>query len=211
MGTSSNQGVSKGKSYKNPFEAISDLGSSTVKSTVDSFKKMGGNIVNSLIGYQEPDYSSQGTEKNKQISKDKVEKQLKQLKEKQKKGNIFNFTEHRENVLIKRQIKELTEQVRQEIEILKKADKTLLAEVQDVEKLAINDVPEKPGIYHIRFLEIVLSILKAVRAKVSESRTWLQALISKKKKRGSLFAARTKEKGTQYSLSQELSNARSVQ
>jgi len=36
-------------------------------------------------------------------------------------------------------------------------------------------------------------------------------MVSKKKKRGSLFAVRSKKAGTQYSMSQELSNARSVQ
>ncbi len=211
MSTSSNQNTGKTKSYKNPFEAISELSSSTVKSTVDSFKKMGSGIVNDLIGYHELDDDDDDFEQGKPITKEKIDKKLKQLKKENKKGNVFNFSEYRENVLIKRQIQELTEQVRREIELLKKTDKSMLSEVRDVEKLAINDVPEKPGVYHIRFLEIVLSILRAVRAKVSESQTWLQALISKKKKRGSLFALRSKEKGTQYSLSQELSNARSVQ
>ncbi|MFN3393664.1 MAG: DUF5660 family protein, partial [Candidatus Thermochlorobacter sp.] len=34
------------------------------------------------------------------------------------------------------------------------------------------------------FLEVVLNILRALRAKVGESKTWLQAMMSKKKKRG---------------------------
>jgi hypothetical protein len=72
-------------------------------------------------------------------------------------------------------------------------------------------LPEKPGIYHVRFLEIIVNVLRALRAKINESSTWMQALTSKKKKRGSLFAVRAKKKGTQYSLSQELSSARSVQ
>ncbi len=211
MNTSNNHNTGKAKSYKNPFEAISDLGSSTVKSTVDSFKKMGSSIVNDLIGYHKSDDNNDYFEQGKPITKEKIDKKLKQLKNENKKGNIFNFSEYRENVLIKRQIQELTKQIRREIEALKKIDKSMLNEVRDVEQLAINDLPEKPGVYHIRFLEIVLSILRAVRSKVFESRTWLQALISKKKKRGSLFIVRSKEKGTQYSLSQELSNARSVQ
>ena len=32
--------------------------------------------------------------------------------------------------------------------------------VKDIEKIAIDSLPEKPGIYHIRFLEIVLRTLQ---------------------------------------------------
>ena len=101
--------------------------------------------------------------------------------------------------------------IKREIDFLKKDNSGLMNEVKDVEKLTLNSLPEKPGIYHIRFLEIVLNLVRHLRAKVGESRTWMEALVSKKKKRGSLFAARSKKSGTQYSLSQELQNARSVQ
>lgn len=137
-------------------------------------------------------------------------KETKPAKQKQE-FKLFNYTEYYEKELVKRQIKELTEQIKREIELLKKADASLLNEVKDVENISINALPEKPGIYHVRFLEIILSILRTIRAKIGESKTWLQALVSKKKKRGSLFLSLSKKKGTQYSLSQELTNARSVQ
>lgn len=125
--------------------------------------------------------------------------------------SLFNYSEYYERELVKKQIKELAEQIKKEIELLKKADKSLLSEVRDIEKLTVEQLPEKPGIYHIRFLEIVLRILQTLRAKIGESKTWMQALISKKKKRGSLFLALSKKKGTLYSLSQELQSARAVQ
>ncbi|MCX7881329.1 MAG: DUF5660 domain-containing protein [Patescibacteria group bacterium] len=128
-----------------------------------------------------------------------------------KEFTIFNYQEYYERELIKKQIKELTEQIRKEIAYIKKTDASLLSEVKDIEKLSIESLPEKPGIYHIRFLEIVLRILQTLRQKVNESRTWLQAMMSRKKKRGSLFMALSKKKGTQYSLSQELQTVRSVQ
>lgn len=139
-------------------------------------------------------------------------KESKPAQSKQKQEfKLFNYTEYYEKELIKKQIKELTEQIKKEIELLKKSGSSFLHEVKDIENLSVNALPEKPGIYHIRFLEIVLSILRTLRAKIGESRTWLQALMSKKKKRGSLFMARSKKQGTQYSLSQELSSARSIQ
>ena len=125
--------------------------------------------------------------------------------------SIFSYQNYYETEVVKKQIKELTEQVKKEITYLKKADTALAADLKDIEKLAIDSLPEKPGVYHVRFLEIILRILKSLREKVGESRTWLSAMVSRKKKRGSLFAVLSKKKGTQYSLSQELTNARSIQ
>jgi len=191
-------------SYKNPLEAVRDLGASTVKSAVDSVGKIGTGMIDQLFGnYDEDDDENQEKSFVKEIKEAK--------KNLEKKQQVFNFQEYHENTLVRRHIAELTEQIRKEIEALKKADQSLLNDVRDIEKIALNDLPEKPGIYHVRFLEIVLNILRALRAKVGESRTWLQAMITRKKKRGSLFAARSKKQGTQYSLSQELQSARSVQ
>ncbi len=193
------------KSYKNPLEAIGDFGSSTVKKTFDAFSSIGSGMVDQLFG------TFNENTKSENLNEKDVNKIKKELKKTEKKRNIFNYTEYHENVLIKRQIKELTEQIRREVQALRRADSSLLNEVKDIENIAINSLPEKPGIYHVRFLEIILNIIRALRAKVSESKTWLAALISKKKKRGSLFAVRTKKYGTQYSLSQELQSARSIQ
>ncbi len=141
-----------------------------------------------------------------------TEEKEKKLKTKPRQEfSLFDYSHYYEKETVKKQIKELTEQIKKEIEFIKKSDRSLISEIQDVENLAINSLPEKPGIYHIRFLEIVLRILRSLREKVGESRTWLVALISKKKKRGSLFASLSKKKGTQYSMSQELSTARVVQ
>ena len=168
------------------------------KDTLETFSdRMGGGFLDQFFGQTEnPDYNWEKPGKSKT--------QKKEFK-------LFNFQEYYENTLIKKEIKDLTEQIKREIEFIKKADKALINEVRDIEKISVESLPVKPGIYHIRFMELVLSILKTLRAKIGESRTWLAALASKKKKRGSLFAARSKKQGTQYSLSQELQSARSVQ
>jgi len=128
-----------------------------------------------------------------------------------KEANLFNYQAYYEKEVVKREIKELTNQVKLELDRLRKTELKFLSEVKDVEHVAINSPTEKPGVYHIRFLELVLGILKTLQLKINESRTWLQALVTKKKKRGSLFAALSRKKGTQYSLSQEITSARSVQ
>ncbi len=189
---------------KNPLESLRDLGTSTARNTADAFGKIGGGMLDQFFGgnNQEDNNLEKEFNYNKEELKPKSKKQ---------EVKIFNYQEYYESTLIKKQIKELTEAIKKEIEMIKRADASLINDIRDVEKLTINDLPEKPGIYHVRFLELVLGILKTLRAKVGESKTWLQTLISKKKKRGSLFAVRSKKQGTQYSLSQELSNSRSVQ
>lgn len=128
-----------------------------------------------------------------------------------KRESVFNYQIYYEKELVKQQIKELVDQIRKEIELIKRAGRTLDAEIKDIEKITIESLPARPGIYHIRFLEIILRILKTLREKISDSGTWLSAMVSRKKKRGSLFLALSKKKGTQYSLSQELATSRSIQ
>lgn len=197
----SNQKSQTAVPYKNPLESLRDLGTNSAKKTADAFGKIGGGMLDQFFGAYNED---------EEFDSEFTKKEAKKAQKKQE-MKVFNYNEYYEDTLVKKQIKELTEQIRREIEALKKADASLIREVKDIEKLTINELPEKPGIYHVRFLEIVLDILRVLRAKVGESKTWLQALMSRKKKRGSLFVVRSKKQGTQYSLSQELQSARSVQ
>ena len=135
----------------------------------------------------------------------------KPAKQQRKEFSIFNYQHYYEKEVVKKEIRQLTEKIKEQIDLIKKADSALIQEVKDMENMAIGSLPETPGIYHIRFFEIILGILKTIRAKIGESRTWLSAMVSKKKKRGSLFTVRSKKAGTQYSMSQELSSSRSVQ
>lgn len=189
----------------NPLESIKDLSSSIGEETVNSLRDIGTGVIDQLLGLQ------QENEESAPQNEKTFEKQKDHKKKIQKEANLFNYQNHHENVIVREQVKQLIEQIRQEVQYIKKADKSLLNEVKDIEKFTLETVSEKPGIYHVKFLEIVLRILRSVRMKVGESRTWLQAMMSKKKKRGSLFASRSKKQGTAYSMSQELSNARSVQ
>ncbi|PIV09696.1 hypothetical protein COS31_01520 [Candidatus Roizmanbacteria bacterium CG02_land_8_20_14_3_00_36_15] len=160
-----------------------------------SIDQIFGNFSDEYSGFQKPDL---------ELDKKKTSRQRQEF-------SIFNYQNYYEKELVKKQIKELTEQIKQEIILIKKADTALSSDLKEIESLTLQAVPEKPGIYHIRFLEIILRVLKSIREKIGESRTWLSAMISRKKKRGSLFLNLSKKKGTQYSLSQELQSARSVQ
>jgi hypothetical protein len=190
---------------KNPLESLRELGTSTAKNTANAIGKIGGGMLDQFFG------GTDDAEDNNFGSEFNFRKEASKAKNGKQEVKIFNYQEYYETTLIKKQIQELTDAIKREIDMIKKADASLINDVKDVENLTINGLPEKPGIYHIRFLELVLNILRTLRAKVGESKTWLQALMSKKKKRGSAFATRSKKQGTQYSMSQELSNSRSVQ
>lgn len=101
------------------------------------------------------------------------------------------------------QIKELLKQAQKEIEALKAANAALMREAKDVANLTIN-APQQKSTYDLNFLEIVISLLQTLRAKVNESRTWLEVMAVRKAKRGSLFKQRKKTLGQDYTSSQEL-------
>lgn len=187
----------RNQQQKSTLEVLDELRSSTLKNTASEFKKIGGGVLDELIGRRE--------------YPERYPREQEQPKPQKKEVKLFNYAEYRENEFVTAQIKELMKQIRQEIEFFKKQEASLLNEVTDIQKLTVESMPEKVGIYHVRFLELVLSILRTLREKISDSGTWLAAMMSKKKKRGSLFAVRSKKMGTQYSLSQELQTARSVQ
>lgn len=179
------------------------------KTSVKKPQKNNQNLIEALntSSLTQPSNLSERSQVEEESSSFEKSKKLPQRKE----FTIFNYAQYYEQELVRKQIQELVEAIRQEIVLIKKTDQGLINEVKDIEKITIDNIGEKTGIYHVRFLEIVLRLLRSLRQKVSESKTWLSAMISRKKKRGSLFAVLSKKKGTQYSLSQELQTARSVQ
>lgn len=190
---------------KNPFEAISDIGHGVQKGTADSVKSIGAGVMDSFFDADFDEWENElaqpahTPEKKPEAPKQKV------------RHEVFSFNEHHEKVDVQNQIKQLLEVIHQEVKALEQQNNALVADVKDIEIAAINELPEDPGVYHVRFFETLLSIVRSLREKVGESATWLEAMMSKKKKRGSLFASRSKNQGTQYSLSQELQVTRSVQ
>ena len=188
------------------------IGSQTTKTkvnknqnTIETLKNArDSNFIDQFFGNYNPDYQNREEFEWPRESKKPGAKQRQEF-------SIFNYQRYYEQDIVQKKIKELSDHITKEIELIKKADSSLLQEIKDIQKLSLESLPEKPGVYHIRFFEIILGILRSLRAKIGESKTWLQAMISKKKKRGSLFMSLSKKKGTLYSLSQELQSARSIQ
>jgi len=191
---------------KNPIETIADLGSSSLKRTAQELGGIAGGVFDQFMGESDYDYNEHDTPKHEQ-------RKTEPAKKKESKP-VFRFHEHHENYTVKQEIAEiqqLIEQVKQEIKMIKQQNQAMLAEVKDVEKLTLGSSKESSKPYDSSFLEVILSLLRTIRLKIGESNTWLQAMVSKRKKRGSAFAVRSKNMGTQYSLSQELQVTRNVQ
>ena len=182
------------KSRKDSLETEKTL--DTLKKVNSAFADMDGNTFKEIL-------------KSKEFET-KEQKKPEQPQMRLEGGTLFSYQKIEEDRQIA-EIKELIKRIKQEVEMIKKADRALSSEVKDIEKITFESLPERSGIYHVRVLEVFLRVLQNIRLKIGESKTWMEALMTKKAKRGSLFASRAQKKGTQYSLSQEISTARSVQ
>lgn len=123
---------------------------------------------------------------------------------------LFSRVSHIESYDNPKKVTELMGQITETVKAIKARSQEVNQQVIEIEKQVLQTPPEKGSKYHVYFLEVLLNLLKGIYARVGETKTWLNALISRKQKRGSIFASRSKSKGTQYSLSQELQSARSV-
>lgn len=196
--------------------SLKGFGSSLVDNTTQSFKDLGTGMFDQLFGLDKTnksadlsnDFSQQSNEYQKGY-----EDALKQQENKPvlpDRKTLYSFGEQQEQQQMA-EIRELIKAIKQEVDAIKRADSAMMGEVRDIEKLTLDSVPAKAGIYHVRFLELVLKVLQTLRAKLSESSTWMEALHSKKAKQGSAFAARSKKSGTQYSMSEEHKIVRNTQ
>lgn len=210
MQTSKTSPVSK-RNAKNPFEAVSEIGHSVSKATTDTAKTIGSGVLDSFLGDFGDDFDLWENELAEGAPKHAPEKAHEAPKPTREHKPVFNFAEHHETVDVQNQIRELLETIHHEIKVLEQQNNALLSDVKDIENAALSELPETPGVYHVRFFETLLSIVRSLREKVGESATWLDAMKSKKKGRGSLFASRSQDQGTQYSLSNEIQVTRSVQ
>ena len=182
------------KSRKDSLETEKTL--DTLKKVNSAFADMDGNTFKEILNSKE--------------FETKEQKKPEQPQMRLEGGTLFSYQKIEEDRQIA-EIKELIKRIKQEVEMIKKADRALSSEVKDIEKITFESLPERSGIYHVRVLEVFLRVLQNIRLKIGESKTWMEALMTKKAKRGSLFASRAQKKGTRYSLSQEISTARSVQ
>ena len=71
-----------------------------------------------------------------------------------------------------------------------------------ITKIKVEQLPKKSGIYHIRFFEWLLGVVKQLRMKVEEGRAWLATFTNRKKKKMGYWNM-YKKHGTTFGLSHE--------
>ena len=121
-------------------------------------------------------------------------------KEKPKDVEVFSFAIYKENKETREQIehlKDLIKKIGKEVAEIEKHNKGLLSNVKNI---TVEQMTDKPGIYHIRFFEWLLNMMTELRKKVSESSSWLSVARGKQKKG---FWGMAKKKGTSFTLSGE--------
>ena len=119
-------------------------------------------------------------------------------KEKTPEVSLFSYKEYRMSADVNQEIRQLISDIRREIMALEREHKGMLS---DAAKITVEALPEKPGIYHIRFLEWVLRTIRDLRKKVSESATWFSMLSGKRGKMG--YWGMFKKHGTNFAMSNE--------
>lgn len=124
--------------------------------------------------------------------------------------SLYNRMNHSEKYEVKQEIQKLLQEVKAITQDIKTRSASVNSEAEQIEHETMRALPENVGIYHIRFLELIREILQGIRLKLNDAGSWMNAMTSKKAKRGSAFAARSKKSGTAYSMSQELQVARNV-
>lgn len=188
-----NQAPQKPTTYTNPQESLRNIGGGDAfAQDISTYQKT---FERNLASQQENDQSGERKYANPEfkIAFDKT-----------------SFHETHEKQYEIRQLQATIAEIQREVKEIRAYSQGLTDEVLKIEQAAMQALPEKIGVYHVRYYELILQYLKGLKAKVGEAKTWLMAMQSKKAKRGSAFGQNSKKKGTQYSLSQELQTARSV-
>lgn len=96
------------------------------------------------------------------------------------------------------EIREIVRTLKQQVTLLEKSESSLS---RDLAKINVEQLPQKTGIYYLRFFEWLLQMVKQLRAKVEEGQTWLTAITSRRKKMG--YWKMYKKHGTSFGLSGE--------
>lgn len=201
--------------YKNPVEALGDLSRSTASAGTSAAKDISADVVNQFFGLDQADDLSSEEYSQGHERAQKTQESVAALRDAHEKKPLFNYVQHTESVTNQQEIRQLTEYLRSELKqslkVLKRENAQFGEQVKEAEKIVMQDWGEDPTVYDLSFSELMVKLVRSLIQEVQHSRTWMEALTSRRKKRGSAFAARSKKMGTQYSMSQELQVTRQTQ
>ena len=100
---------------------------------------------------------------------------------------------------IQNEVKMLLKQLKEQVTVLAKSEKALTGEIS---RIKVEQLPKKTGIYYLRFFEWLIGIVRQLRIKVEEGRTWLEAFTRRKTKKMGYWKM-YKKHGTTFGMSHE--------
>ena len=112
---------------------------------------------------------------------------------------IFSLQATEEDKKIQSETAELVQQLKQQVTLLEKSEKTLTKEIS---KIKVEQLPAKTGIYYLRFLEWMIILVRQLRQRVEDGRAWLSTFQKRQKKRLGYWKM-YKKHGTTFGLSHE--------
>src|SRR3989344_5574071 len=112
---------------------------------------------------------------------------------------IFSLQATQEDKKIQMETAELVQQLKHQVTLLEKSEKTLTKEIA---KIKVEQLPAKTGIYYLRFLEWMIMLVRQLRQRVEDGRAWLSTFQKRQKKRLGYWKM-YKKHGTTFGLSHE--------
>lgn len=192
--------------YKNPIEAVRDVGSGVVKSmTSDLGKDLVSDLWDQLLGVSEsPSRGRQGDmAQGEEINLSQMAKKARKETERyiEPAINWRNEIVHAGEKTDRQVSQEVSVKIQEIVIELKR----LTASSQELQTqfkyVTAEQRISKPGKYHLTFFEFMLAMVRSARMKIESSGAWLSASQSKKSKKG--YWNQFKKHGTSFGLSNE--------
>lgn len=201
---------------KNPnrdsfIESMRDIGQGSFDSFRDDLvKETPKDFIRQLLGLEKGTINASGELKaGESIVIDKV------LEEEREENKILRAQLAREQFLRRDQesyVSRQTQELKLELKAIhtetEKIAKETLQLSQEV-KIAVMQAPVKPGVYHLRFFQNLLSFMQSFRKKIHEANLWLQSA-NKRAQRRKTFWGQVSKGGAQRLLSGEDYSQRSA-
>ncbi|MBI4099998.1 hypothetical protein HY440_03245 [Candidatus Microgenomates bacterium] len=136
------------------------------------------------------------------IQKDNAKAEQKDAADKMRQLHAVQSKEKEVFSIKQKQLEQQIGKVMQELQIEVKKLQAQTSELSGaVKSVTVETMPAKPGAYHLNYFEWVISMLRDLRKRVSESRHWLALWNQKKKQKG--YWAMFKKHGTTFAMSEE--------
>ncbi|MBI2032629.1 MAG: hypothetical protein HYV38_03445 [Candidatus Levybacteria bacterium] len=198
-------GKKQSKQYvnDNPIESLRSIGSGVASSVKEDLgREMVKDLWNQMLGSEKPNRRGGDLSEGQDLI-------LNQKNEAPKHADLEPAINYRREILgrEKRVLTENAQEIRVKIEEVMIEIRRLIESSQELQvefaEVAVEEVVEKPGKYHLNFLEWLLSTIRDTRQKVEYGGAWLEAFYSKKSKRK--YWNMFKKHGTSFGLSNERS------